>query len=61
MKEKDLYVCYSIKQHNYLNSIGIRYLITGLSITTNKQFYVYYRDDKLDKALSNWTRKENMR
>lgn len=61
MKENELYVCYSKKQYEYLKSVGIRYLITGLSVTTGKQFYVYFRDSFLDKALLSWTKKDNLR
>lgn len=61
MKENELYVCYSKKQYEYLKSVGIRYLITGLSVTTGKQFYVYFRDGVLDKALLSWTKKDNLR
>lgn len=61
MKECELYFCYSKNQYEYLQSKGLRYVVTGLSITTKKQFYVYFKTKELDTALNVWSKKENMR
>ena len=56
MKEsKLLYICYSIPQRDYLTSHGIRYEVGGKSFNTNCPFWVYIKNEKLDKLLNEWT------
>ena len=56
MKEsKLLYICYSIQQRDYLKANGIRYEVGGKSFNTNCPFWVYIKNEKLDKLLNEWT------
>ena len=52
---KLLYICYCIPQRNYLKSNGIRYEVGGKSFNTNCPFWVYIKNEKLDKLLNEWT------
>ena len=56
MKEsKLLYICYSIPQRDYLKVNGIRYEDGVKSFNTNCPFWVYIKNEKLDKLLNEWT------
>ena len=46
---KLLYICYSIPQRDYLTSHGISYEAGGKSFNTNCPFWVYIKNEKLDK------------
>lgn len=59
MENKSLYVCYSIPQREYLKRNNIKYEVGGKSITTDKPFWVYVRNKKLDECLSNWSIMKN--
>ncbi len=49
-----LFTCYSWNLVKFLNSKGIKYKITGLNSDTNKRFWVFIRNDKLNNCLSLW-------
>lgn len=53
--DKLLYVCYSLPQKDYLRKNGIGYEIGGKSMSTDCPFWVYVRDEKLDKVLKSWS------
>lgn len=55
MRDKLLYVCYSKPQRDYLANHGVRYELGGKSVSTNCPFWVYIRNDKLDKLLNKWS------
>ena len=55
MKESKLMPCYSIPMRDYLTSQGIRYELVGLHPTSKSMFCVYIKDEKLDKALTQWS------
>ena len=40
---------------DYLSSKGIRYELVGLHPTSKAMFWVYIKDEKLDKALTQWS------
>ena len=52
---KLLYICYSIPQRDYLKANGIRYEVGGKSFNTGCSFWVYIKNEKLDKLLNEWT------
>lgn len=52
-----LYICYSEKQKKFLMKNGLRFAVRGKSIDTDKLFWVFTRDEKLDRLLKLW--KEN--
>lgn len=52
--EKRVYCCYSLNLRNYLSSLGIMYEVAGLNPNSKKMFWVYIKDEELDKALDNW-------
>lgn len=55
MKNSKLLPCYSIPMRDYLSSKGIRYELVGLHPTSKAMFWVYIKDEKLDKALTTWS------
>lgn len=50
-----LYCCYSISLRNFLKANGIRYEVCGLNPNNQQMFWVYIRDDELDKLLIKWS------
>ena len=58
MKNSKLLPCYSIPMRDYLSSKGIRYELVGLHPTSKAMFWVYIKDEKLDKALTRWSLSE---
>ena len=55
MKNSKLLPCYSIPMRDFLTSQGIRYELVGLHPTLKAMFWVYIKDEKLDKALTTWS------
>ena len=55
MKDSRLYPCYSVPMRDFLFSKGIRYELVGLNPTSKLMFWVYVRDEKLNKALKEWS------
>jgi hypothetical protein len=53
-QEVDLFPCYSKPLKDYLNKQGFIYKITGLSIETHKQFWVFIRTEQFNNALTKW-------
>lgn len=56
MKDKLLYICYSLPQRKFLSDNGVRYEIGGKSIKTDCPFWVYERNEKLDNLLNEWSK-----
>lgn len=57
MKRNDykFYKCFSIKQKDFLvNSKGIECLFDALDPCTYDKFWLFERNDNLDKALTEW-------
>lgn len=50
-----LYCCYSMDVRNYLNDNGVRYKIVAENPNSHKIFWVYVRDEKLDRLLTKWS------
>lgn len=49
-----IYVCYSKPLKDFLCQNGLPYDITGTNTSTNRQFFAYVRDEKLNKLLDEW-------
>lgn len=57
-KYSPIYVTYDINFKNKCTQSGVRYLISGLSATTHKSFWVYDRlDDNFIRILNEWINK----
>lgn len=50
-----LYCCYSIPVRDFLMSNGLKYKIVAKNPNSLKDFWVFIRDEKLDKLLTEWT------
>lgn len=57
MKSSKLFPCYSIPMRDFLAQKGIRYEIVGLHPESKKMFWIYIKDEKLDKAMQEWSKK----
>lgn len=52
-----LYCCYSINLRNFLNNNGLKYELAALNPNSKKLFWVYIKNDKLNKLLNQWSMK----
>lgn len=57
-KNIELYTCYSLNLRNYLQDHGVRYKLAARNPNSNKLFWVYVKDKKLDTLLTEWTIKK---
>lgn len=57
MKSSKLFPCYSIPLRDFLAKKDIRYEIVGLHPESKKMFWIYIKDEKLDKAMQEWSKK----
>lgn len=53
----ELYCCYSLPLRNYLRNNGVKYKLAALNPNSNKLFWVYVKDEKLDNLLNEWSAK----
>lgn len=49
-----IFVCYSVPLMRFLKENSLLYDVTGLNQSTNKTFYGYVRDEKLNTLLDLW-------
>ena len=54
-KDVELYCCYSLNLREFLYSNGLRYKLAALNPNSKSLFWVYIKDEKLDRLLSNWS------
>lgn len=54
----ELYTCYSLNLRNYLYNNGLKYKLAARNPNSNKLFWVYIKDAKLNELLIKWTTKE---
>ena len=54
MKESRIFPCYSIPLRDFLLSKKIRYELIGLHPKSKCMFWVYIKDDELNKYLKEW-------
>ncbi len=55
MNNIELYCCYSLNLRNFLYENGLRYKLAALNPNSKSLFWVYVKDEKLDKLLNKWS------
>lgn len=55
MDNVELYCCYSLNLREYLYKNGLRYKIAALNPNSKSLFWVYVKDEKLDRLLNEWS------
>lgn len=50
----ELYTCYSLNLRNYLYNNGLKYKLAARNPNSNKLFWVYIKDEKLNELLNKW-------
>lgn len=55
MENVELYCCYSLNLREFLYENGVRYKLAALNPNSKSLFWVYVKDKKLDKLLSEWS------
>ncbi|MGL6175101.1 MAG: hypothetical protein ACRC1P_10900 [Cellulosilyticaceae bacterium] len=51
-----LYTCYSVPLMKFLTvKKGLRYELVALNPNTEKTFWIFIRDEKLNEALKEWS------
>ena len=58
MKESKLYCCFSVPLRDYLAQQNIRYELCAVNPNSNKMFWVYIKDEKLNILASEWSKRE---
>lgn len=51
----ELYCCYSLNQRIFLQKNGLRYKLAALNPNSKNLFWVYVKDEKLNKLLDEWS------
>lgn len=51
----ELYCCYSLNLREFLYNNGVRYKLAALNPNSKSLFWVYVKDEKLDKLLTEWS------
>ena len=51
----ELYCCYSLNLREFLYNNGVRYKLAALNPNSKSLFWVYVKDDKLDRLLNEWS------
>ena len=51
----ELYCCYSLNLREFLHDNGVRYKLAALNPNSKSLFWVYIKDEKLDKLLTEWS------
>ena len=51
----ELYCCYSHPLRKFLYENGLRYKLAATNPNSQKLFWVYIKDEKLDKLLERWS------
>ena len=54
-KNVELYCCYSLNLREFLYKNGVRYKLAALNPNSKSLFWVYVKDEKLDKLLNEWS------
>lgn len=53
-----LYCCYSLPLRNYLIKNGVKYNLAALNPNSKKLFWVYIKNEKLNRLLNKWSTNE---
>ena len=51
----ELYCCYSINQRDFLKKNGLRYKLAALNPNSKNLFWVYVKNEQLNKLLNEWS------
>ena len=51
----ELYCCYSLNLREFLGRNGLRYKLAALNPNSKSLFWVYVKDEKLDRLLNEWS------
>ena len=54
-KDIELYCCYSLNLREFLYNNGLRYKLAALNPNSKSLFWVYVKNEKLDKLLNEWS------
>jgi len=54
----ELYCCYSLNLREFLCNSGVRYKLAALNPNSKSLFWVYVKNEKLDKLLNEWSAKK---
>ena len=54
-KDVELYCCYSLNLREFLYINGLRYKLAALNPNSKSLFWVYVKNEKLDKLLNEWS------
>lgn len=54
-KMDKLYCCYSLNLRNFLYQNGLKYELAAKNPNSDKLFWVYIKNKKLDELLDRWT------
>jgi hypothetical protein len=55
MNNVELYCCYSLNLREFLYRNGLRYKLAALNPNSKSLFWVYVKNEKLDKLLNEWS------
>ena len=55
MNNVELYCCYSLNLREFLYNNGLRYKLAALNPNSKSLFWVYVKDENLDKLLNEWS------
>ena len=55
MNNVELYCCYSLNLREFLYNNGLRYKLAALNPNSKSLFWVYVKDEKLDRLLNEWS------
>ena len=55
MDNVELYCCYSLNLREFLYKNGVRYKLAALNPNSKSLYWVYVKNEKLDKLLSEWS------
>lgn len=55
------YYCYNPVKKDFICNMGQVYIDSGKHFTTNKEFWIFERGDKLDRILNKWRIFQKMR
>lgn len=55
MSNVELYCCYSLNLRKFLYNNGVKYKLAALNPNSESLFWVYIKNDELDRLLSEWS------
>lgn len=51
----ELYCCYSLNLRDFLHKNGLKYKLAALNPNSKKLFWIYVKNEKLNKLLDEWS------